>query len=119
MKMIGMRRPWDSNALCSSTPLILGICTSTIRQDECSTSADCKNAWADAKLCATCPSDLIRAVVAVRTDSSSSMIEINEPSDNCAILLLKGTPLRWGQPCPAAWRLLLLVVQGCADRRGC
>ena len=46
--------PWATEIfgyeLCSSTPLILGICTSTTRQDDSSTSADCEEASADAKL---------------------------------------------------------------------
>jgi hypothetical protein len=45
-------------------------------QDVLHARGDFRNSSADAKVWATYPSDLIRLLVAVRTDSSSSMIVI-------------------------------------------
>jgi hypothetical protein len=57
-------------------PLIPGIFTSAIRQEVRGTCCDCKKSSADGKTSAMYPNDFIRPLVASRTDSSSSTIEI-------------------------------------------
>jgi hypothetical protein len=76
MKINGTRAPWVSNSLCSSIPFIAGIWTSAITQDVLSLWPDRKNSSADANVWAAYPCDLKRLFVPIRTDASSSMIEI-------------------------------------------
>jgi hypothetical protein len=86
MKIIGVRRPWAINRLCSSTPLMPGIWTSAITHDVSFMRGDCRKSAAEANVHAVNPSERSRLCVATRTDSSSSMIEITGPWDNWAIL---------------------------------
>src|SRR6266851_2588772 len=81
MKMNGTREPWARISVCSSTPLIVGICTSAITHEVSFKWADCKNSSADANVCTVNPCDLRRLLVAARTDASSSMTEIIESVD--------------------------------------
>ena len=76
MKIIGVRRPRAWTRLCSSMPLMPGIFTSAIRQDVSSTCSHRKYSSAEAKVWAVNPSDRTRPPAAVRTDLSSSTIEI-------------------------------------------
>src|SRR5262249_48137010 len=65
---------------CSSTPVMPGICTSAMTQDVSLNRGEDKNSFAEANACAENPSDLSNRAVAVRTEASSSMIEITGAS---------------------------------------
>jgi hypothetical protein len=81
MKMNGTRAPRVSKSLCSSIPFIAGIWTSAITQAVLSLWPDRKNSSADANVCTAYPCDLRRLFTPMRTDTSSSMIEITGTLD--------------------------------------
>src|SRR6266567_7775760 len=85
MKMNGARCPLVSKWACSSTPIIVGICTSAITHEVSFRWGDRKNSSADANVWTTYPSDLTRLWVAARTDPSSSIIEITGGLDNAVL----------------------------------
>jgi hypothetical protein len=76
MNMSGMRCPSSANTRCRSTPLIPGICTSTIAQAVSDRSGDCRSSCAEANVRAANPRDLTRLSVASRIELSSSTIAI-------------------------------------------
>jgi hypothetical protein len=78
MKINGTRSPLSRMTAMSSGPLMSGICTSAITHDVSFNWADCKNSPADANVRAVYLCDLRRFSVAVRTDASSSMMDITE-----------------------------------------
>src|SRR5215467_4038542 len=78
MKMMGSQWPSARRRLCSSIPLMPGICTSEIRQAVSSRRPDSRNSSAEAKLTTACPSELTKRAVARRNDVSSSMTEITD-----------------------------------------
>src|SRR6516165_1521052 len=82
MKMIGISEPRRDKWSCSSNPLIPGMCTSNIKHRVSATTDDCRNASADAKVRVANPSDLTRASMAPRTQSSSSTIDMSDFSVN-------------------------------------
>ena len=82
MKMIGISEPKRDKWSCSSNPLIPGMCTSNIKHRVSATDDDRRNASADAKVRVAKPSDLTRASVAPRIQSSSSTIDMSEFSVN-------------------------------------
>jgi hypothetical protein len=79
-----MAWPNSTRRACSSNPVITGMWTSATRQDVSCRQGDCKKSCADGKVWTTNPDDLRSPLVASRTDSSSSMIEINALSGNAA-----------------------------------
>src|SRR6267142_6861145 len=68
-----------------SKPLIAGIWTSAMTQDESFRQLDCKNSSADANVWTWYPCELRRLSVAVRTDASSSTTEITESMDKAGL----------------------------------
>src|SRR5882672_1895896 len=68
-----------------SKPLIAGIWTSAMTQDESFRQLDCKNSSADANVWTLYPCELRRLSAAVRTDASSSTTEINESMDKAKL----------------------------------
>src|SRR5882757_4208378 len=76
MKINGMPCPWARSRVSSSTPFMMGIWTSAITHDVSFKWLDCRKSSADANVCARYPCDLTRLFVAIRTDASSSIIEI-------------------------------------------
>ena len=76
IRTVGMGFPEADRWRCSSSPLILGICTSAIRQEVRRTRRELKNSSADANASTLNPNDFTRAPIASRIVVSSSMIEI-------------------------------------------
>src|SRR5580704_10135964 len=76
MKMMGMPQPAAASWLCSCSPFMPGICTSTIRHEVSFRWPEPRNFSADSKAAARKPNDAMSRVVVLRTDSSSSMTEI-------------------------------------------
>src|ERR1700726_3277982 len=70
-----------------------GIWTSAITHDVSSRRAECKNSSADANAWTVYPSDLMRLLVATRTDASSSIIEITGMCGKCSVLCRGTEPI--------------------------
>jgi len=77
MRIVGMAQPDSTRWLYSSIPVIPGILTSAIKQAVSRTLGDSKKSIADRNASAVIPSDLIRALIASRKSSSSSITEIS------------------------------------------
>jgi hypothetical protein len=76
MKMIGVVWPLVTKKSCNSTPFIPGISTSAMTQEVSFNWGEDKNSWAEANAYAEKPIDLNNRAVAVRTEGSSSTIEM-------------------------------------------
>src|SRR4029077_14040794 len=76
MKMMGMLRPAPASWVCSCSPFMPDICTSTIRHEVSFRWPEPRKVSADSKAAALKPNDSMSRVVVLRTDSSSSMTEI-------------------------------------------
>jgi hypothetical protein len=92
MKMTGVLWPCAIKCSCSSTPLMPGICTSAIRQVVSIIRGDDRNSCAEANACAEKPSALSKRAVAVRTEASSSTIEITGTSSTRLTFVRGGRP---------------------------
>jgi hypothetical protein len=78
---------WPRARTCvrRSRPLMAGICTSAMTQDESLSWPDCKNSSADANVWTGYPCEPSRLLVAARTDASSSITEITECVDKTSL----------------------------------
>jgi hypothetical protein len=86
IKINGTSLPRMRICVRRSKPLMTGICTSAMTHDESSRWADCKKSTADANVRTRYPWELRRLLVAPRTDTSSSIIEITESVDKSVFL---------------------------------
>src|SRR6516162_7830321 len=76
MKMMGMLQPAAASWLCSCSPFMPGICTSTIRHELSFRWPEPRKFSADSKAATRKPNDSMSRVVVLRTDTSSSITEI-------------------------------------------
>src|SRR6516225_3719224 len=76
MKMMGMLQPAAASWLCSCSPFMPGMCTSTMKHEVSFRWPELRKLSADSKPAARKPNDSMSREVVLRTDSSSSMTEI-------------------------------------------
>jgi hypothetical protein len=76
MKMKGTEFPPVRSRACNSIPDIVGMRTSAMTQHVLFNSSEIRKASADGNARTAYPSDRTRVLIAVRTDSSSSITEI-------------------------------------------
>ena len=76
MKMIGVEHPLAIRRFCNSIPEMPGICTSAIRQEASCAFEELRKSPAEANVVTEYPSDLTNLLVAMRTEGSSSTIEM-------------------------------------------
>src|SRR6266576_5548959 len=108
MKMMGMLQPAAASWLCSCSPFMPGMCTSTMRHEVSFRWPEPRKFSADSKAAARKPNDSMSRVRVLRTDSSSSMTEIK---------FLATLDLQWTQAIYKWTRNLLGIGGFCVPER--